>query len=42
MNIQTSVLCMAGQQPNSMVSGEICGTLTAHEARGGSIVCVTR
>lgn len=29
------VLCMAGQQPNSMVSDEVCGTLTAHEARGG-------
>lgn len=36
------VICMAGQQPNSMVSNEVCGTLTAHEARGGSIVCVTR
>lgn len=30
-----AVLCMAGQQPNSMVSGEVCGTLTAHEAKGG-------
>ena len=29
------VLCMAGQMPNSMVSDEICGTLTAHDARGG-------
>lgn len=29
------VICMAGQQPNSMVSNEVCGTLTAHEARGG-------
>lgn len=27
------VLCMAGQMPNSMVSDEVCGTLTAHEAR---------
>lgn len=34
------VLCMAGQMPNSMVSDEICGTLTAHEARVGSIVCL--
>lgn len=31
------VLCMAGQQPNSMVSDEICGTLTAHEAKGGGV-----
>ena len=30
-----AVLCMAGQMPNAMVSDEICGTLTAHEARGG-------
>ena len=30
-----AVLCMAGQMPNSMISDEICGTLTAHEARGG-------
>ena len=30
-----AVLCMAGRQPNSMVSGEVCGTLTAHEAKGG-------
>lgn len=37
-----AVLCMAGQMPNSMVSDEVCGTLTAHEAKGGSIVCVTR
>ena len=29
------VLCMAGQMPNSMVSDEICGTLTAHEAKVG-------
>ena len=36
-----AVLCMAGQQPNSMVSGEVCGTLTAHEAKGGAIVCQT-
>ena len=34
------VLCMAGQMPNAMVSDEICGTLTTHEARGGSIVCL--
>lgn len=27
------VLCMAGQMPNAMVSDEVCGTLTAHEAR---------
>lgn len=33
-----AVLCMAGQQPNSMVSDEICGTLTAHEARGGAFI----
>lgn len=30
-----AVLCMAGQMPNSMVSDEVCGTLTAHEAKGG-------
>ena len=30
-----AVLCMSGQMPNSMVSDEVCGTLTAHEARGG-------
>lgn len=30
-----AVLCMAGQMPNAMVSDEVCGTLTAHEARGG-------
>ena len=36
------VLCMAGQMPNAMVSDEICGTLTAHEARGGSIVCMSQ
>ena len=30
-----AVLCMADQMPNSMVSDEICGTLTAHEAKGG-------
>lgn len=35
-----AVLCMAGQMPNSMLSEDICGTLTAHEARGGSIVCL--
>ena len=29
------VLCMAGQMPNAMVSDEVCGTITAHEARGG-------
>ena len=29
------VLCMAGQMPNSMISDEVCGTLTAHEAKGG-------
>ena len=36
-----AVLCMAGQMPNSMVSDEVCGTITAHEAKGGAIVCVT-
>ena len=36
-----AVLCMAGQQPNSMVSGEVCDTITAHEAKGGTIVCIT-
>ena len=36
------VVCMAGQMPNAMVSDEICGTLTAHEARGGSIVCLSQ
>lgn len=35
-------ICMAGQMPNAMVSDEVCGTITAHEARGGSIVCVAR
>lgn len=30
-----AVLCMSGQMPNSMVSDEVCGTLTAHEAKGG-------
>lgn len=28
MNIQPSVLCMTDTQPNTMVSGETCGTLT--------------
>ena len=37
-----AVLCMSGQMPNSMVSDEVCGTLTAHEARGGSIVCLSQ
>ena len=37
-----AVMCMAGQMPNAMVSDEICGSLTAHEAKGGAIVCVTR
>ena len=36
------VLCMAGQMPNAMVSDEVCGTLTAHESRGGSIVCLSQ
>ena len=36
------VLCMAGQQPNSMVSDDVCGTITAHEAKGGSIVCLSK
>ena len=35
-----AVMCMAGQQPNSMVSSEVCGTITAHEAKGGAIVCI--
>lgn len=29
------VLCMADAQSNSMVSDEICGTVTAHASRGG-------
>lgn len=33
--VKPPAICMAGQQPNSMVSDEVCGTLTAHEARGG-------
>ena len=38
--VQPPAVCMAGQMPNAMVSDEICGALTAHEARGGSIVCL--
>lgn len=33
--VKPPAICMAGQMPNSMVSDEVCGTLTAHEARGG-------
>lgn len=33
--VKPPAICMAGQMPNAMVSDEICGTLTAHEARGG-------
>ena len=32
------VLCMADAQSNSMVSDEICGTVTAHASRGGGSV----
>ena len=32
-----AVMCMSGWQANSAVSDEICGTLTAHEARGGVV-----
>ena len=32
------VMCMTGWQANSMVSDEISGTLTAHEAKGGSFI----
>ena len=33
--VNPPAICMAGQMPNAMVSDEVCGTLTAHEARGG-------
>ena len=33
-----AVMCMSGWQANSMMSDEISGTLTAHEARGGSFI----
>lgn len=33
--VKPPAICMAGQMPNAMVSDEVCGTLTAHEAKGG-------
>lgn len=33
-----AVMCMSGWQANSAVSDETCGTLTAHESRGGSFI----
>ena len=32
-----AVMCMSGWQANSIVSDEMCGTLTAHDARGGVV-----
>lgn len=33
--VKPPAICMAGQMPNAMVSDEVCGTITAHEAKGG-------
>lgn len=33
--VKPPAICMAGQMSNAMVSDEVCGTLTSHEAKGG-------
>lgn len=39
MNIQPSILCMADTQPNTAVSDEMCGALSAHSKKDPPVAC---